>query len=356
MASQDTAVVLSSDDEEEGAATSGVPSKLNWVRAEHALKELPPLSNPSSQPRAQKGKGRFINRCTFCITSCNGVTDSHMRWLNRHGIATELNVTRGQKLDILDIVAYGNSFGYAFFPCKKRKRNRSNSVTMLVSGFASSCCVEAIQRKQTGESPPEGHCCQVVNRLIRLWLDKFSQYIFIPLLVGKVKRSRHFVAAAVAIKQRKIYFYDSAKVYGLRSATTVEKDILVPLRELTFAKGTIYHQGKVIVRSDAVPDLKIISEQALAIDDHCNPRPNPDEPDKRWRFQFVNEFVYQENDVECGLFVCFFFECVARRIKLTVRKNIDRGAKLDDYRKWVAFSTCYGRMCRIADNIQVQLK
>ena len=55
MASQDTAVVLSSDDEEEGAATSGVP-RLDWVRAEHALKELPPLSNPSSQPSASSSK------------------------------------------------------------------------------------------------------------------------------------------------------------------------------------------------------------------------------------------------------------------------------------------------------------
>ena len=350
MASQDTAVVLSSDDEEEGAATSGVP-RLDWVRAEHALKELPPLSNPSSQPRAQKGKGIFINKCTFCITSCNGLTDSHMRWLNRHGLATELNVIRGQKLDILDIVAYGNSFGYAFFPSKKGKRNRSNSVTMLVSGFASSCCVEAIQRKQTGGSLPEGHRCRVINHLNQLWLDKFKQFIFIPLLVG-----RHFVAAAVAIKQRKIYLFNSAKDYRLRSATTAEKDVLFPLQGLIFANQQIFHQGKVILQSDAVPFLKIISEQSVAIDNHCNPRPNPDEPDERWRFQFVNEFVYQENDVECGLFVCFFFECVARRIKLTIRKNIHRGVKLNDYRKWVAFSTCYGRMCRIADNIRVQLK
>jgi hypothetical protein len=401
MASQDAAIALSSDDEEGvDTATSGAP-RLSWTGAEDALKKVPSLSSPSSsRPRAplkgqfvaQKGKGpgQFINKCKLCIMSCNGITDSHMRWLDRFGVPTELSVIRKKyKLDILDIIAYVKSFQYTFFPCKKRKSNRNNSTTMLLSSFASNCCGKAIQsvmrerampnksggqdQNQSIDKPREStepsgrqrkdlcpwtserHRCPVVDCLRRFWLDKFGQYIFIPLLVG-----RHFVAAAVAIKQRKIYFYDPGKDYGLRSATLMEKDILAPLQELTFDttdenNPKIFHRGNVVCQSDVVPDLKIICEQALAIDNHCNPRPNPGEPDKRWRFQFVNEFLYQENDVDCGLFVCFFFECVARRIKLTVRKNthLSRGTQLEEYRKWVAFSTCYGRMCRIADNVKV---
>ena len=28
---------------------------------------------------------------------------------------------------------------------------------------------------------------------------------------------------------------------------------------------------------------------------------------RKWTFRIVNEFFYQENAIDCGVFVCFFF-------------------------------------------------
>ena len=52
----------------------------------------------------------------------------------------------------------------------------------------------------------------------------------------------------------------------------------------------------------------------------------------------VKSFMCQENDVDCGAFVCFFFDCLSRDVKLNAGRNQDRGVKMDMNREWIKLS------------------
>ena len=58
----------------------------------------------------------------------------------------------------------------------------------------------------------------------------------------------------------------------------------------------------------------------------------------------VKSFLCQVNDVDCGAFVCFFFDCLSRDVKLNAGQNQDRGEKMDMYQECIALSCCVNRM------------
>ena len=57
----------------------------------------------------------------------------------------------------------------------------------------------------------------------------------------------------------------------------------------------------------------------------------------------VNNFVYQENAHDCGVFVCYFFECLSSGVGLGTGGS-DRGINISDYRNWIVFSNFANRI------------
>ena len=70
-----------------------------------------------------------------------------------------------------------------------------------------------------------------------------------------------------------------------------------------------------------------------------------------WRIHLVYDLVYEENDVDCGVFVCYFFECLSIGVKLSTGTMLDVcGHNISVYHKLLAFCYCAGKYFVIERN------
>ena len=60
-----------------------------------------------------------------------------------------------------------------------------------------------------------------------------------------------------------------------------------------------------------------------------------------WRIKCVEKFTSQTDATSCGVYVCFFFECLA--IGVSLGNGDGENLTLKNDREWIAFSLCMGR-------------
>jgi len=64
----------------------------------------------------------------------------------------------------------------------------------------------------------------------------------------------------------------------------------------------------------------------------------------RWKVVTITEWLQKDINVDFGLYVLFFFECIARKAALTLGAHDDKSGEYLVYRKrWIAFSSCVRR-------------
>mmetsp|Transcript_9185 Transcript_9185/g.20750 ORF Transcript_9185/g.20750 Transcript_9185/m.20750 type:complete len:115 (+) Transcript_9185:3-347(+) len=85
--------------------------------------------------------------------------------------------------------------------------------------------------------------------------------------------------------------------------------------------------------------IRKICDEVLKMESSCGTNPF----NFPWKIRIVNSFFFQQNNVDGGIFACYYFDCLSRGIKLNVGHN-DGSMEIDNYRKWVAFSCCIRRM------------
>ena len=210
------------------------------------------------------------------------------------------HIVNGKWLHLNDILWYVESFPFTYFSVDKKK---SNSIVI-----------------------PEDIFLSTSKFLKSVWETGKYGYCHVP-----IHDVRHFDGITVEIGKRNILFYDPKKRYG-KAGKNIEGTIDVLQSESKWESLLSKLNGKNKWSTAQNKILKIynvieIIEQELHRAQH-----------RKWTFRIVNEFLYQENDIDCGVFVCFFFACVSRKIKTKVENGCVCGYNLFDLRPWIAYS------------------
>lgn len=194
--------------------------------------------------------------------------------------------------------------------------------------------------------------CRHDNNIINVLGDTTkSQYCFVPVQLGRGRQS-HFVGIVISVMSRKIIMYNPRKKYDIRGENGEDNSGLFEIDSLKFGdKKLVDVRGNVILDGPMVNILKSIHKKILYVQNKLKTVP------VKWRVQLAKNFISQQNDTDCGAFVCFFFQTVAlgnpvvlKKTKLDCKESdkysyLDE-RKLDNFREWMAFSIFIRRiMC-----------
>ena len=282
-------------------------------KMKRALLNLPAPPYPASaelQPRSSNGKRMARSKAN--VDNANFMSAAHRRLFSDFKSTDEANIMdTAHRLSTVDIISYVQSFEYLLL---RERQGRSNSMSVSTECFTS--------------MQPE---------IIKFWNLRGGKFIHLPVIVGR-GRTSHLVGVSVAPKQRRIFVYDPRKLYGSKAMKM--EDTIESLNNNSFRNEELHFSNGEVLRGAVAKAIQHIFNEASKLDSNCN----PNSYGIVWRIHMVNSFMYQENDVDCGAFVCFFFDCLSRDVKLNAGRNQDRGVKMDIYREWIAFSCCVNRM------------
>lgn len=188
--------------------------------------------------------------------------------------------------------------------------------------------------------------------LLKAWKNEKTAFLHVPVLMGK---NVHLAGLTVEIQKRRIIFYDSKKMYGGGQLTNIEG--LMGQMKMTYCKSndkwddllasdvealgdklkgweSLFANGREQQKYDLTRDkILFVYKKCLQLDKESGRLTCP------WSFTIVNDFIKQENDVDCGVFVCYFFHCKSMRVDTKMEKYCrDHGFKLGQLRQWIAFS------------------
>lgn len=182
--------------------------------------------------------------------------------------------------------------------------------------------------------------------LANFWGATKSKYIFIPILYG-LKGQSHFAAVALSLKKRIIQIYNSKKIYGGRRKRAGDDiDGLIEMDALVFKNQKVVDkEGKEILNGPETNFVHTIYKKILLLEEQTKAVPI------KWRLQVVNKFISQQNNLDCGVFGCFFFQTVALGNPVILNLNLKNNQhvqdakhtylsepNLDNFREWVAYS------------------
>lgn len=188
--------------------------------------------------------------------------------------------------------------------------------------------------------------------VVEFFRNSNNTYCHLPALLGK----KHLVAMSVAVNQRKMLVCDSRGLIT-RACQRGNGDARFCFDELTFnlpkdGLATLM-DGKehLILDGEIVEKLHHAHEAVKSIEAAVHRKGMGEGGLERmrlkWSLQVVSSFHVQQNDTDCGVFDCLFFECLSRRLSTNVSST--QSAKfvktgLGVYRQWLALSVCVGRI------------
>lgn len=207
----------------------------------------------------------------------------------------------------------------------------------------------------------------------------------------------HYIACTIAVKTQTVYVYDSKRLYGAEGKDA--EDIKIHFRQLKIDGQKLYQikqttkekkdgqslpvfieediEQKLLIEDRVVEKVKIIWDRLNKFDSVkkvTGPQPKNFEQPNTWKLHWFQNWIHQEDDVSCGVFVAFFFETMTKNWLLAYknqqlrceertawlnktrwngcgitqqyldknRKTL-RGAKLGHYRLWMALSISRAR-------------
>lgn len=227
------------------------------------------------------------------------LSEEQRKFLDKEGSSRELELLEGKKMSVDHIISYVNSFKETFFHASKQK---CNSISCNIDGF-----------------------CDTMNNILTGSNQKIT-YCHIPIQIGK-GRGRHIVGVTVALLKKKVIIYDPKKRYSRSSST--DKDQITSVGNYLNDKKTNCEIWSAVDKIQ-----KAIKERMGKLQLGM----------RMWRVETINEWLQQCNATDCGVFVSFFFECIASGTKLKLSaKKVDPTEDLSHRREWIAFSLCVGR-------------
>ena len=147
--------------------------------------------------------------------------------------------------------------------------------------------------------------------------------INIPVNVKK----KHFHAIVIGPQNRKIWYYDSRTRYGNRNGENISGDV----SDLNIDEWQQKFRG---LSEQVRASLMDVHCKCLALDKAAG-RHVP----IRWRFEVVNDFIYQQNDIDCGVFVCLLFDVLATGMNVLPPGGGQDGKMDIGYmRPWIAYT------------------
>ena len=283
------------------------------ARMKWDIEQLPPLPYPTSTDARPRSSGTFITRAKDNVENCNYLTQMHRSFLLKYMTSSEESIMNEKyRLAGADVERFVSSFIHTLL---SRRKGGINCFCVLQIGFIPTNL-----------------------ELIQFWTLQSSKFCHIPVRIGK-GRGSHLIGVSMAMKQRKIYVYDSHKLYGKSKVTC--PNIIIEVDSDTFhgTDASLFGHGSNTTKGEKFHVLEQLYDTLLEVEEACDSNPH----NLSWRICLVNSFMYQENEVDCGAFVCFFFECLSRKINLNVGTG-DRGFILNDYREFIAYSCCVHRI------------
>lgn len=296
------------------------------IAATQRLVRLMPTELPVPHPHAPRRQ--FVQQ--------RRLSSNERRFFSNHGSKSEEGIVVGKKLFTYQILQFVHSLSFT-------SRGGRRSMAVELSDFnAKNECV------------------------VKFFSKSINTHCHIPVCLGNRK---HLVAVSVAVNQRVIHVYDSRGLTTrqsakLRSLTTVmeahEKrcdDIIFCFDKLTFdlpkkpKKGIATlrdGEGHIILEGEIVEKLSCvhIAVQSIQAVVHGEGK-GEGVLERKWRLRVVSSFLQQQNDTDCGVFDCLFFECLSRRLSTNVSAR-EWGqfikTELGVYRQWLALSVCIGRI------------
>jgi len=188
--------------------------------------------------------------------------------------------------------------------------------------------------------------------VVEFFRNSNNTYCHLPALLGK----KHLVAMSVAVNQRKILVCDSRGLIT-RACQRGNGDARFCFDELTFnlpkdGLATLMDgKEQLILDGEFVEKLHHVHDAVKSIEAAVHRKGMGEGGVERkrlkWSLQVVSSFHVQQNDTDCGVFDCLFFECLSRRLSTNVSST--QSAKfvktgLGVYRQWLALSVCVGRI------------
>jgi len=157
-----------------------------------------------------------------------------------------------------------------------------------------------------------------IDTLLKKWE---THKIHIPIHIGK----KHWFGVSVLPDSRTIRVYDSCTKYAGKNRNNISG----PCDKLT-KKGM-----KELGIKERIGDiLSDIHTKCCELDEAKEGRMK-----FGWKFEVVNDFIYQQNAVDCGVFVCLFFDLVTKNVTLVPpRKELECKYDIKQMRRWVAYS------------------
>ena len=327
---------MAEDTQSTGGSPPPQPSASKLKSPPEQMKQfsLPTASQP--RPRHQD-KGLFIPRSRANVKNCNDMTDDDRKYTERFIENFEkkdaiikqslLRVSKPKFTTTADIECYIKSFQYTFFAKRKFKSN-----TIVVDSFSFHSESDDIQK---------------------YWKDSKMKCCHILVIVGK-KKITHLFGISINKNTKKIHVYDS-KFRKTRKANVTNHEIKLCDKDW---KEQILQLKNV----NSLEVIKNVCEEVLHIEQQSNTqwangkeytiaKKKKDGEEENihfklpyeWKVVFINNFLQQQNNVDCGIFVCYFFECLSRDINLVGKykgedNSYNISMDLAKYRDWVAYS------------------
>lgn len=232
---------------------------------------------------------------------CIVLSEEQRTFLNREGSTYELELLQpNKKMEIGQIVQYVQSFRETFFSTAK---NKCNSISCSIIDF-----------------------CNMNNTTIDSFLAGSNQkiaYCHIPIQIGK-RMGRHIIGVTVALIKKKIIIFDPKTRYSRSSSN--EKNQITSIEQYLNSNNKSNCEIHIAVGKIQDSIQKRMEKLKLRLM-NC------------WRVETINEWLQQSNATDCGVFVSFFFQCIARKMKLKLGANKkDPREDLSRHREWIAFS------------------
>ena len=191
-----------------------------------------------------------------------------------------------------DVWAFVQSFGHLGY----QRQVDFNQVT---------CSIDDLEKHVKEIKPYAG-----LGDLLNIKSRTSKRFIFMPILEARGRNSGHFSGVAVDIEKRLILFYDSHRRYAFRDKRSQKAKAQRVTERVRETMLEVFHS-------------------------------------EYWRGHEL-DFISQTDVTSCGVFLCFFFECVAIGVDLEqfyVQPESEEVPDLDleEYRAWIAFSICMTR-------------
>ena len=306
-------------DEDDGTTDSYIGKKIRIYTAKKWIKDNSmPLTHWLISAKRPKQAASSIEPAFFAHFKMQP-SDDQKKWLLQFGDEKSKLVlnSKEQRLSDVDIVDSVNSFKFTHNHGEEEVMGRT------VDEFCSSS-----------------------KALKKFWGSTSSRFCFIPVCFGR-GFGAHFVGVAIHITQRKIYVYNSRRVWGRRSTTDEPVEDFVNFDDvfLNTRQGKVETQdGKEVLSGAFVSVLKNLFDTAVQLDEECN------KVKIKWRMKTINFFFRQQNDRDCGAFVCFFFHAMTLGLPVETMKLPPQSkvvhCELNPFREWIAFSMCVNNILK----------